>query len=179
MPGEKRARRHALAAGTLQLREPKRAVAAGHDDVRTIGPDDAAWQTEASGERDGLPDLERCAVEARMGAGRRVESAHDAIDRRRIRAPVDDRFTTLDLRSIRSRRWILRLGLDRLAAVKARKRLDNRVGSEDGELRAQAPGRLPGFDRQAVPGDDRSGIESLIHAHDRDAGLGVTGQERA
>src|SRR5436309_2955987 len=87
--------------------------------------------------------------------------------------PSMSRFTTLDLRSIRSRRWILRLGLDRLAAVKARKRLDNRVGSEDGELRAQAPGRLPGFDRQAVPGDDRSGIESLIHAHDRDAGLGV------
>mgnify|MGYP000190324083 CR=1 FL=1 len=119
------------------------------------------------------PDFQRFPAQARLGTGKRVESAHAAFDLLGAFVPVNGGLALVDLVRV-----VHALGALRRGAQAARR---HRPQGIDDQPRAQPRQRIVQRGRGVVRPDGQArlkqhipGIEALVHLHDRDAGFHVT-----
>ena len=108
----------------------------------------------------------------------RPQRAHAARDGRGVLAPIDPRLGLVELGGVgdAQRGLCARRQRPRFEAVQG---LEQRGGTERREPRVQRGRILVGTDRDTALEQHRSGVEARVHLHDGDAGLGVTGEQRA
>ena len=167
--------RHPPAAGRLDLVEHERAVAGRRARARSKRPDgrcslggrDSAAQTVSRPLRRlderARPRLDRRGPGAR--ARRRAATGRAARPRGAAAASASRRPSAAGARGSRRGATAPAMRSSRSAPIAASR------ASSSGAVSSGAIGR-PGL------GDDRAGVEALVHPHQRDAGLAVAGQDR-
>ena len=121
------------------------------------------------------PDLETASVDGGPGARPGVAGADDAHERLGWAGKVE--LELLD-RQLVGRGGLPRLWL-RCDRREVWERADQKVGADRDESLAQLPGGLLVVDRRRDAGEHRAGVEALLDLHDADAGLGISGEDRA
>ena len=168
-----------LATGALHSRQSQNTLACADVDARGTG----AQYLAGIGRRRridgrGLPDAQLLTVPARLRHRPGIECANLPVDLRGRPRPVDRCFFLANLRRVGN--TVRRLRTRRCRALRNRvERIEQCLRTERCEAVMQACAGFARVDRYCTREQHRPGVETGLHLHDRYAGLGIAGGNRA
>ena len=172
---------HPLAAWLLQHVQSQGAFAAGHHQGVALRLQDLPRRPLATDRLRG-PDLvglrALVAIQGEGTTGEWVEGAHAPGDHVGRQRPVDRCFGLLDLVGIGDAGLGLR-GAGQATAGGHLQSFDDQPSAQAGQAVVQHGRGVVGTDGLALDQQHVAGVQSRIHLHDGDAGLGIAGLDRA